>query len=144
MLVVWAGPHTCSHTHTYTHTHTHTHTTYTRTHTQHAHTHTHTHTHACTSMHTHRKCFIQFCHQIPAHFANQHRSSHFYYRNDIIGQFDQKFQLLTAVCHNLEEYLAQARSALQGSTVDCGIALLPYGRKILWEKTLANSKLNFI
>jgi len=43
------------------------------------------------------------------------------YRNDIIEQFDQKFQLLTAVCQNLEQYLAQARSAVQSNSFDCGI-----------------------
>ncbi|XP_065887407.1 ubiquitin carboxyl-terminal hydrolase 9X-like isoform X3 [Dysidea avara] len=51
--------------------------------------------------------------ETPAHFSSQHQSSHFYYRNDIIGQFDQKVQLLTAVYHNLEQYLAQARIAVK-------------------------------
>ena len=38
-----------------------------------------------------------------------HRSTHFYYRNDIIGHLDQNYHLLSHICSNLNHYVQKAK-----------------------------------
>ena len=43
-----------------------------------------------------------------------HRSTHFYYRNDIIGHLDQNYHLLSHICSNLSHYVQKAKAYAAG------------------------------
>ncbi len=52
--------------------------------------------------------------QSPVNYTPHHRSTQFYYRNEIISHLDTNYHLLSHICSNLETYMQSVRKLLEG------------------------------
>lgn len=47
-------------------------------------------------------------------YVSTQRSSHFYYRNEIISHLDTNYLLLSNICQSLESYMKKVRKLVEG------------------------------
>lgn len=47
-------------------------------------------------------------------YSVHHRTTHFYYRNEIIGHLDSNYHLLSHICSNLYQYMQRVKNMLAG------------------------------
>ena len=47
-------------------------------------------------------------------YSVHHRTTHFYYRNEIIGHLDSNYHLLSSICSNLLQYIQCVKTMLAG------------------------------
>ena len=52
--------------------------------------------------------------QAPMNYTVHHRTTHFYYRNEIIGHLDSNYHLLSSICSNVAQYTQRVKAMLSG------------------------------
>ena len=79
--------------------------------------------------------------QAPMNYSVHHRTTHFYYRNEIIGHLDSNYHLLSQICTNLYQYMSLVKNMLSGGfTCSCRVHVNWYVlcRRYMYRNVIIN------
>ncbi len=71
--------------------------------------------------------------QSPVNYTPHHRSTQFYYRNEIISHLDTNYHLLSHICSNLETYMQSVRKLLEGVLYNLAPAIVVIAKCMLFD-----------